>query len=140
MRPRRGSSIFGTSARYLAAVENEGLKPGKQFDLSALKAILSTGSPLSNESFHYVYRDIKQDLCLSSISGGSDLVGCFALGNPIGPVYAGQLQARGLGMAVEAWDEAGKPVVGQKAELVCLKPWPIHAHRVLERPGRDQVP
>ncbi len=117
-------SIFGTSARYLAAIENEGLKPGEQFDLEALKAVLSTGSPLSVESFHYVYRDIKKDLCLSSISGGSDLVGCFAGGNPIGPVYAGQLQVRNLGMAVEAWDAEGKPVVGQKAELVCVKPWP----------------
>lgn len=119
-----GMTIFGTSARYLAAIENEGLKPGEKYDLSALKAILSTGSPLSIESFKYVYRDIKSDLCLSSISGGSDLVGCFALGNPTGPVYAGQLQARGLGMAVEAWDDAGKPVVGEKAELVCTKPWP----------------
>jgi acetoacetyl-CoA synthetase len=117
-------SIFGTSARYLAAIENEGLKPGEQFDLGALRAVLSTGSPLSIESFHYVYRDIKKDLCLSSISGGSDLVGCFAGGNPIGPVYAGQLQVRNLGMAVEAWDAEGKPVVGQKAELVCVKPWP----------------
>ncbi len=119
-----GITIFGTSARYLAAIENEGLKPGETFDLSPLKAILSTGSPLSIDSFHYVYRDIKKDLCLSSISGGSDLVGCFAGGNPIGPVYAGQLQVRNLGMAVEAWDDSGKPVVGQKAELVCVKPWP----------------
>ncbi|MCB2227503.1 MAG: acetoacetate--CoA ligase [Desulfarculaceae bacterium] len=117
-------TIFGTSARYLAAIENEGLKPGEQFDLSQLKAVLSTGSPLSIESFHYAYRDIKQDLCLSSISGGSDLVGCFAGGNPIGPVYAGQLQVRELGMAVEAWDDYGKPVVGEKGELVCVKPWP----------------
>ncbi len=119
-----GMTIFGTSARYLAAIENEGLKPGQEYDLKALKAVLSTGSPLSIESFHYVYRDIKKDLCLSSISGGSDLVGCFAGGNPIGPVYAGQLQVRNLGMAVEAWDETGKPVVGQKGELVCIKPWP----------------
>ncbi|RJX35880.1 MAG: acetoacetate--CoA ligase [Desulfarculus sp.] len=119
-----GMTIFGTSARYLAAIENEGLKPREKFDLSQLKAVLSTGSPLSIESFRYVYRDIKKDLCLSSISGGSDLVGCFALGNPIGPVYAGQLQARGLGMAMEAWDAQGKPVVGEKAELVCVHPWP----------------
>jgi acetoacetyl-CoA synthetase len=119
-----GMTIFGTSARYLAAIENEGLKPGARFDLSALKAVLSTGSPLSIESFRYVYRDIKEDVCLSSISGGSDLVGCFAGGNPIGPVYAGQLQVRNLGMAVEAWDESGQPVVGEKGELVCTKPWP----------------
>ena len=118
-----GITVFGTSARYLAAIENEGLKPGKQFDLKGLKAVLSTGSPLSIESFRYVYRDIKEDLCLSSISGGSDIVGCFALGNPIGPVYAGQLQVRGLGLAVEAWDASGKPVVGEKGELVCTKPF-----------------
>ncbi|MGD8560909.1 MAG: acetoacetate--CoA ligase [Desulfarculaceae bacterium] len=119
-----GMTIFGTSARYLAAIENEGLKPKEKFDLSALKAVLSTGSPLSVESFQYVYRDIKEDLCLSSISGGSDIVGCFAAGNPIGPVYAGQLQARCLGMAAEAWDLEGKPLVGEKGELVCTKPFP----------------
>jgi acetoacetyl-CoA synthetase len=119
-----GITTFGTSARYLAAIENAGLKPKEKFDLSPLKSVLSTGSPLSVESYHYVYRDIKQDVCLSSIAGGSDLVGCFALGNPIGSVYAEQLQVRGLGMAMEAWDDAGKPVVGEKAELVCVKPWP----------------
>ena len=117
-------TIFGTSARYLAAIENEGLKPGQDYDLKTLKTVLSTGSPLSIESFRYVYRDIKEDVCLSSISGGSDLVGCFAGGNPIGPVYAGQLQVRNLGMAMEAWDANGKPVVGEKGELVCTKPWP----------------
>ena len=119
-----GITIFGTSARYLAAVENEGLKPGVKFGLEKLKAVLSTGSPLSIESFRYVYREIKKDLCLSSISGGSDIVGCFALGNPIGPVYAGQLQVRGLGIAMEAWDPYGKPVVGVKGELICKKPFP----------------
>ncbi|MBI5522716.1 MAG: acetoacetate--CoA ligase [Desulfarculus sp.] len=119
-----GMTIFGTSARYLAAVENSGLKPREQFDLSRLRAMLSTGSPLSIESFEYVYRDIKQDICLSSISGGTDIISCFAGGNPIGPVYAGQLQAPGLGMAVEAWDETGHPVIGQKGELVCVRPFP----------------
>jgi acetoacetyl-CoA synthetase len=117
-------TIFGTSARYLAAIENEGLRPGRDYDLKALKAVLSTGSPLSIESFRYVYREIKEDVCLSSISGGSDLVGCFAGGNPIGPVYAGQLQVRNLGMAIEAWDAEGKQVEGEKGELVCTKPWP----------------
>jgi acetoacetyl-CoA synthetase len=113
-------SIFGTSARYLAAVEKAGVKPRERFDLSPLKAILSTGSPLSMESFEYVYRDIKDDLCLSSISGGTDIISCFALGNPMGPVYAGELQCRGLGMKVEAYDEIGKPVRGCKGELVCM--------------------
>jgi acetoacetyl-CoA synthetase len=112
-------SIFGTSASYLAALEKAGVKPREAFDLTPLKAVLSTGSPLSVESFQYVYRDIKEDLCLSSISGGTDIISCFALGNPMGPVYASELQARGLGMKVEAYDESGKPVVGEPGELVC---------------------
>ncbi len=112
-------SIFGTSASYLAALEKAGVKPGEAFDLSPLKAVLSTGSPLSEESFRYVYRDIKDDLCLSSISGGTDIISCFALGNPMGPVYAGELQVRGLGMKVEAYNEEGEPVVGEQGELVC---------------------
>jgi acetoacetyl-CoA synthetase len=117
-------TVFGTSAKYIAAVEQAGLKPMEQFDLSPLKAILSTGSPLATESFHYVYRDIKEDVCLSSISGGTDIISCFALGNPTGPVYAGELQCRGLGMKVEAYDDQGKPVVGEKGELVCTAPFP----------------
>jgi len=119
-----GMTLFGTSARYLTALERSRLKPRESFDLGALKMIASTGSPLSAEQFRFVYRDIKEDLCLASISGGTDLVGCFAGGNPIGPVYAGQLQARGLGMAVEAWSAEGKPVWGEKGELVCTKPFP----------------
>jgi acetoacetyl-CoA synthetase len=112
-------SIFGTSAKYLAAVEKADVKPKQSFDLAPLKAVLSTGSPLSIESFEYVYRDIKDDVVLSSISGGTDIISCFALGNPIGPVYAGELQCRGLGMKVEAYDEDGKPVERKKGELVC---------------------
>ncbi len=117
-------TIFGTSARYLAAVEKEGVKPREKFDLSPLKAILSTGSPLSVESFQYVYRDIKEDICLSSISGGTDIISCFALGNPIGPVYAGELQCRGLGMNVQAFDQNGSPVYNRKGELVCVSSFP----------------
>ncbi len=120
----QGMTVFGTSARYIAALEKSGYKPGESVDLSALKAILSTGSPLSIESFHYAYRDIKADLCLSSISGGTDIISCFALGNPAGPVYEGELQVRGLGMQVEAFDGAGNPTVGQKAELVCTRSFP----------------
>ena len=112
-------TIFGTSAKYLAALEKAGVKPRESFDLTSLKAILSTGSPLSAESFEFVYRDIKGDLCLSSISGGTDIISCFALGNPTGPVYASELQCRGLGMKVEAYDEQGNSVIGQKGELVC---------------------
>ena len=124
MAEKTGLSIFGTSARYLGALENAGYKPREKHELSKLKAVLSTGSPLSEEGFDFVYRDIKDDLCLSSISGGSDMVGCFVAGNPIGPVYRGHIQARCLGLAVEAWSPEGVPLLGEKGELVCTKPWP----------------
>jgi acetoacetyl-CoA synthetase len=112
-------TIFGTSAKYLAALEKAGVQPRESFDLTELKAVLSTGSPLSAESFEFVYRDIKDDVCLSSISGGTDIISCFALGNPMGPVYGSELQCRGLGMKVEAYDSLGRSVVGEKGELVC---------------------
>jgi len=117
-------TIFGTSAGYLSALQSSGEKPGSKYDLSSIRIILSTGSPLSVESFEYVYRDIKQDVQLSSIAGGSDINGCFVGGNPMGPVYAGEIQCRCLGMKVEAWDENGKPVTGKEGELVCLAPSP----------------
>ena len=117
-------SVFGTSAKYLNSVEKEGCKPGRDFDLSSLRAVLSTGSPLSVEGFEYVYRDVKEDLCLSSISGGTDIISCFALGNPIGSVYPGELQCRGLGMKVEVYDVKGKGVSNEKGELVCTAPAP----------------
>ncbi|MCP4679287.1 MAG: acetoacetate--CoA ligase [Deltaproteobacteria bacterium] len=117
-------SIFGTSAKYIDAIEKQGLKPRTEFDLTDLRAVLSTGSPLSDESFEYTYRDIKEDLCLSSISGGTDLNGCFAAGNPMGPVYTGELQCRCLAMNVHAFDASGNSIVGQKGELVCTAPFP----------------
>ncbi len=117
-------TIFGTSAKYIAAVEKDGLKPGEKYDLSSLKAILSTGSPLSIESFEFVYRDVKKDVVLSSISGGSDIVSCFALGNPIEPVWAGELQTRGLGMKVDVFDSNGNSLRGEKGELVCKASFP----------------
>ncbi|MBU2622516.1 MAG: acetoacetate--CoA ligase [Proteobacteria bacterium] len=117
-------SVFGTSAGYITALQNAGVKPGKTYDLKNLRTILSTGSPLSMENFEYVYRDIKPDVQLASISGGTDLNGCFALGNPMGPVYSGELQCRGLAMKVEAFDENGKPVINQQGELVCTAPFP----------------
>jgi acetoacetyl-CoA synthetase len=117
-------TIFGTSAGYLAALQNAGVKPGEEYDLRPLKALLSTGSPLSIESFEYVYREIKEDIQMASIAGGTDLNGCFALGNPMGSVYAGELQCRGLGMKVMAFDENGKPVNNQQGELVCAAPFP----------------
>jgi acetoacetyl-CoA synthetase len=117
-------TVFGTSARYLASIEKEGLKPGPGFDLTPMKTILSTGSPLPAESFHYVYRDIKPDVQLASIAGGTDLNGCFGLGNPLGPVYEGELQCRGLAMKVQAYNTEGTPVIGEQGELVCEAPFP----------------
>ena len=121
---RERITVFGTSAKYIDAVKKAGLEPGKSHDLGPLRALLSTGSPLVPESFDFVYRSIKADLHLASISGGTDIVSCFALGNPIAPVWRGELQTRGLGMAVEVWDDAGRPVVGAPGELVCTKPFP----------------
>ena len=119
-----GISVFGTSAGYIAALQASGVKPGEAYDLRRLRAVLSTGSPLSEEGFQFVYDHIKSDLQLASISGGTDLNGCFALGNPMGPVYSGELQCRGLGMKVEAFDDNGKAVIGQQGELVCTAPFP----------------
>ncbi|MBL7206976.1 MAG: acetoacetate--CoA ligase [Desulfobacterales bacterium] len=117
-------TIFGPSAGYNAAQKKDGAKPGKEYNLASLKTVLSTGSPLSVEDFEYVYKEIKEDIQLSSIAGGSDLNGCFALGNPMIPVYAGELQCRGLAMKVEAFDENGKPVINRQGELVCTAAFP----------------
>ncbi len=119
-----GLTVFGTSAGYISALQNARVRPGEEFNLEKLRAILSTGSPLPEEGFEYVYDTIKKDLQLSSISGGTDLNGCFALGNPMGPVYSGELQCRGLGMKVYAFDENGKPVYNKKGELVCTAAFP----------------
>ncbi|GEK71799.1 MULTISPECIES: acetoacetate--CoA ligase [Halomonas] len=124
MAEREGITVFGTSARYLAACEKEGLRPGHEHDLGALRSVLSTGSALSHASFDYVYRDIKADLLLASISGGTDIVSCFALGCPIRPVHRGQIQCRGLAMAVDVYDDEGRPLRGDKGELVCTQPFP----------------
>ncbi len=115
-------TVFGTSAKYLALAEKEGIEP-RRFDLSALRAILSTGSPLAPESYDWVAQHFG-DLALCSISGGTDILSCFALGNPIAPVYRGELQCRGLGMKVEVFDEEGQSVIGRQGELVCTRPFP----------------
>ncbi len=115
---------FGTSAKFIDALAKTGLEPIREYKLDALRAMFSTGSPLAPESFDFVYQKIKADLCLSSISGGTDIVSCFALGNPNLPVYRGELQCRGLGMAVEVWNDDGQPVQGEKGELVCVQPFP----------------
>ncbi|MGJ8687975.1 MAG: acetoacetate--CoA ligase [Gammaproteobacteria bacterium] len=124
MAEQEGVTVFGSSAKYYASCEKEGLRPERQFDLSQLRSVLSTGSPLSHESFDYVYRDIKADVCLSSISGGTDIVSCFALGNPMLPVYRGQLQCIGLGMDVDFVDDDGRSLPKGKGELVCRSPFP----------------
>jgi len=117
-------TVFGTSAGYIAALQNSGVKPGESYGLSKLRAVLSTGSPLSVEGFEFIYNQVKSDLQLASISGGTDLNGCFALGNPMGPVYAGELQCRGLAMDVRAFEESGNELINREGELVCCKPFP----------------
>jgi acetoacetyl-CoA synthetase len=116
--------IFGTSAKYLAACEKADVHPGRDHDLAALRCICSTGSPLSAELFEWSYENVKADMMLASICGGTDIISCFILGNPLLPVYAGEVQSRGLGMDVQAWDENQQPVTNEKGELVCCTPFP----------------
>ena len=116
-------TVFGTSAKYIDAIRKAGLAPRRTHRLELLRTMCSTGSPLAPEGFDYIYEAVKDDLCLASISGGTDLVSCFALGNPIAPVWRGELQCRGLGMCVEVWDEHGEPVRETKGELVCTAPF-----------------
>lgn len=117
-------TFFGVSAKYIDAVKKSGLSPGKTHDLSRIRVITSTGSPLLPESYDFIYDDVKSDVCLASISGGTDILSCFVLGNPIAPVYRGEIQARGLGMAVEVWNDDAQAVSAEKGELVCVKPFP----------------
>ncbi|MFB0724445.1 acetoacetate--CoA ligase [Aeromonas salmonicida] len=117
-------TLFGTSAKYLDALHKQGYTPIKTHELPQLRLICSTGSVLSPEGFDYVYQGIKKDVQLSSISGGTDICSCFVIGNPISPVYRGESQGRGLGLAVQVFNEAGQPVQGEKGELVCTKPFP----------------
>jgi acetoacetyl-CoA synthetase len=121
---RLGITVFGTSARFLSAIEKAGLTPRETHDLTSLRALLSTGSVLTQEGFNYVYQKIKPDLHLASISGGTDIVSCFVLGNPNAPVWEGEIQAAGLGMAVDVVDDQGESVREAKGELVCRRPFP----------------
>ena len=121
---REGFAVFGTSAKYIDAVRKAGIEPAKTHDLSALRLVTSTGSPLSPEGFSFVYEGIKPDVQLASISGGTDIVSCFVLGNPLKPVWRGEIQGPGLGLAVDVWDDDGKPVRGEKGELVCTRAFP----------------
>jgi acetoacetyl-CoA synthetase len=117
-------TVFGTSAKFIDSAAKAGLRPRLSHRLTAMKAMLSTGSPLAPEGFDYVYREVKRDLHLASISGGTDLISCFVLGNPTGPVWRGEIQGPGLGMKVEVFDDTGRPVRSQKGELVCTAPFP----------------
>jgi len=117
-------TLLGTSAKWIDAIAKAGLDPIETHSLATVRTVCSTGSVLAPEGFDYVYAHIKKDVCLSSISGGTDIVSCFALGNPIGPVWRGELQARGLGMKVEVYDDAGRAVIGAKGELVCTQAFP----------------
>lgn len=121
---QEGITIFGTSAKYLSLSEKAGLEPGARHDLSALRTILSTGSPLAEHSYDWVYEHVKADVHLASISGGTDIVSCFALGNPTAPVHRGEIQCRGLGMAVSVFNQQAKAVVEVPGELVCTRPFP----------------
>ena len=121
---RERISVFGTSAKFISGIEKAGLKPRESHDLSSLNTILSTGSPLSHESFEYVYRDVKEDLLLASIAGGTDIISCFVGGCPTRPDYTGQIQSRALGMAVEFWDDTGAPLTSGKGELICKQSFP----------------
>jgi acetoacetyl-CoA synthetase len=124
MAEEEGITVFGTSARYLASMEKSEFRPAERVDLAQLRAILSTGSPLPAASYERIYHDIKEDVQIASISGGTDIVSCFGLGCPLLPVYPGEIQCRGLGMAVDIFDEAGRPLRGEPGELVCTAPFP----------------
>jgi acetoacetyl-CoA synthetase len=131
-------TVFGTSAKFISMSEKAGVQPGVQFDLQPLRTICSTGSPLSVESFEWVYGAVKADVQLASICGGTDIVSCFMLGSPLDPVYAGEIQKRGLGMKVEAWQSEGKAVIGEKAELVCTAPFPSMPIYFWHDPGNEK--
>ncbi len=130
--------VFGTSPKFLSASEKSGILPKDKFDFAELKTILSTGSPLTDVNFDYVYSSVKDNVVLSSISGGTDIISCFMLGNPILPVRKGEIQCRGLGMAVAAYDDSGKPVVGEKGELVCTEPFPSMPVSFWDDPGNKR--
>ena len=118
------TSIWGTSPRYLATIEKAGIRPDEQYDLPNLKTMISTGSPLSIENYQFVYRYIKPDIFLNNISGGTEAIACFGIGNPVSPIYAGEMQGLGLGMDVQVFDDEGKSITEQEGELVCTKPFP----------------
>ena len=133
-----GMTHFGTSAKFIDALAKISLKPRQSHDLTPLRAVLSTGSPLVPEGFDYVYANLKEDVCLSSISGGTDIVSCFVLGNPILPVWRGEIQCKGLGMAVEVFDQNGRSLHGEKGELVCTRSFPSMPVGFWNDPGGEK--
>jgi len=136
---RQRVSVFGTSPKYLAALESQGIKPRQTHDLGSLRTILSTGSALAPHSYDYVYRDFKADVCLASMSGGTDIVSCFVNGNPLAPVRRGEMQGKSLGMAVQVWNEAGEAVVGEKGELVCTRHFPAMPIGLWNDPHQEKL-
>lgn len=131
-------TVFGTSAKFISAVEKAGINPSKTLSLQHLRCILSTGSPLLPKNYDFVYQQIKADVQLSSISGGTDIVSCFALGNPLLPVYRGELQCLGLGMSVEVFNDQGKPICEARGELVCTKPFPSMPVGFWQDPNKER--
>ncbi|OOW00664.1 acetoacetate--CoA ligase [Pseudomonas sp. MF4836] len=132
-------SVFGTSPKYLAALAKAGLQPRLSHDLGSLKTLLCTGSPLSPQSYDYVYRELKQELCLASMSGGTDIVSCFVIGNPLQPVRRGEMQGKSLGMAIEVWNDQGRPVIGEKGELVCTRHFPAMPIGLWNDPQQEKL-
>jgi len=131
-----GVTVFGTSAKFISAVEKAGVSPKSKFSLNKLRSILSTGSPLLPKNYDFIYQKIKPDVQLSSVSGGTDIVSCFALGNPVLPVYRGELQCLGLGMDVQVFDDQAKPIKNQRGELVCTTPFPSMPISVWQDPEK----
>ena len=134
----QGISVFGTSAKYISMCQKADIRPIDTLDLGCVRTVCSTGSPLAEEGFEWVYEAVKGDVNLASISGGTDIISCFMLGSPIDPVYAGEIQKIGLGMDVQAWREDGQPVVGEKAELVCVSPFPSMPVCFWRDPGNEK--
>ncbi|UII73997.1 acetoacetate--CoA ligase [Pseudomonas sp. HN11] len=132
-------SVFGTSPKFLATLEKAGSQPRLTHDLGSLKGLISTGSPLSPQSYDYVYREIKAELCLASMSGGTDIVSCFVIGNPVLPVRRGEMQCKSLAMAIEVWDDQGRPLIDEKGELVCTRHFPAIPIGLWNDPDRTKL-
>jgi acetoacetyl-CoA synthetase len=138
MAEREKLTVFGTSAKYIPALQKAGVRPRDEFELQDLRAVLSTGSPLAPESFDFVYDAIGSDLQLSSIAGGTDIISCFVLGNPTLPVRRGEIQCRGLGMAVAFFDDDGNALLEERGELVCTRPFPSAPVGFWNDPGNER--